>query len=161
MLQNGKVQLNAFNKGELSLEDAIRYLIVIDEAHHIVNTNKGNEHALRFLTKFSREARKYFGGLIFASHSIRDFVPESSEQLAVEEIKKLFELTQYKFIMQQDNNSLEMLKRIFAGQLSESELAEIPYLPTGDVLLSISSVKNVLFSVEVTKEELALFGGGA
>jgi len=161
MLQNGTWQLDAFNKRELVFEDAIRYLIVIDEAHHIINTNKGNEPALRFFIKFSREARKYFGGLVFASHSIRDFVPETSEQTTVEEIKKLFELTQYKFIMQQDNNSLEMLKRVFAGQLSESELAEIPYLSTGDVLLSISSVKNVLFTVEVTKEELALFGGGA
>ncbi|WP_018395852.1 hypothetical protein [Bacillus sp. 37MA] len=161
MLQNGAHQLKQFNHGELSFEDAIRYLIIIDEAHHIINTNKGSEHALRFLTKFSREARKYFGGLFFASHSIRDFVPDGSDQSMVEEIKKLFELTQYKFIMQQDSNSLDMLRRIFAGQINESEVAEIPYFATGSVLLSISAVKNVRFQVEVTDEELALFGGGA
>ncbi|OAH58673.1 type IV secretion system protein VirB4 [Domibacillus aminovorans] len=161
MLQNGAYQLKNFNHGELSFEDAIRYLIIIDEAHHIINTNKGSEHALRFLTKFSREARKYFGGLFFASHSIRDFVPDGSDQSMVEEIKKLFELTQYKFIMQQDSNSLDMLRRIFAGQINESEVAEIPYFATGSVLLSISAVKNVRFQVEVTDEELALFGGGA
>ncbi|KMY52499.1 type IV secretion system VirB4 protein [Bacillus sp. FJAT-27231] len=161
MLQNGAPQLKAFNQGVLKFEDAVRYLILIDEAHHIINTKKGSEHALRFLTKFSREARKYFGGLFFASHSIRDFVPEGSDQTAVEEIKILFELTQYKFIMQQDNNSLDMLRRIFSGQLNESEVAEIPYLSTGNVLLCISSVKNVRFQVEVTDEELALYGGGA
>lgn len=161
MLQNGAPQLQAYNHGKLAFEDAMRYLIIIDEAHHIINTNKGSEHALRFLTKFSREARKYFGGLFFASHSIRDFVPEGSDQTAVEEIKKLFELTQYKFIMQQDNNSQQMIRTIFSGQLTESELAEIPYLATGHVLLSISSVKNILFNVEVTNEELALYGGGA
>lgn len=161
MLQNGAPQLQAYNHGKLAFEDAMRYLIIIDEAHHIINTNKGSEHALRFLTKFSREARKYFGGLFFASHSIRDFVPEGSDQTAVEEIKKLFELTQYKFIMQQDNNSQQMIRTIFSGQLTESELAEIPYLATGNVLLSISSVKNILFNVEVTNEELALYGGGA
>lgn len=161
MLQNGAPQLKAYNHGKLAFEDAMRYLIIIDEAHHIINTNKGSEHALRFLTKFSREARKYFGGLFFASHSIRDFVPEGSDQTAVEEIKKLFELTQYKFIMQQDNNSQQMIRTIFSGQLTESELAEIPYLATGHVLLSISSVKNILFNVEVTNEELALYGGGA
>lgn len=49
----------------------------------------------------------------------------------IDEIKKLFELTQYKFIMQQDNNSLDMLRKVFAGQLSESEIAAIPHLPTG------------------------------
>jgi archaellum component FlaC len=161
MLQNGAPQLKGFNQGTLKFEDALRYLIIIDEAHHIINTNKGSEHALRFLTKFSREARKYFGGLFFASHSIRDFVPEGSDQTAVEEIKKMFELTQYKFIMQQDSNSLDMLRRIFAGQINESEVSEIPYFSTGNVLLCISAVKNVHFQVEVTKEELALFGGGA
>ncbi len=41
----------------------------------------------------------------------------------IDEIKKLFELTQYKFIMRQDNNSLDMLRKVFAGQLSESEIA--------------------------------------
>ncbi|WP_306386359.1 VirB4 family type IV secretion system protein [Priestia megaterium] len=161
MLQNGEPQYHAYNKKQLNFEDALRYLIIIDEAHHIINTNKGSEHALKFLTKFSREARKYFGGLFFASHSIRDFVPEGSDQSAIEEIKKLFELTQYKFIMQQDNNSLEMLAKIFQGQLSQSELNDIPYLATGEVILSISSVKNILFNVECTDEELSLFGGGA
>lgn len=161
MLQNGAPQYEAYNHGELDFEDVIRYLIIIDEAHHIINTNKGNEYALRFLTKFSREARKYFGGLFFASHSIRDFVPEGSDQSTVEEIKTLFELTQYKFIMQQDSNNLTMLRRIFSGQLSDSEFDEIPYLSTGEVLLSIRSVKNILFNVEVPDEELALYGGGA
>ncbi|WP_242230092.1 VirB4 family type IV secretion system protein [Bacillus cereus group sp. BfR-BA-01329] len=161
MLQNGIPQYHAFNKKMLSFEDAVRFLIIIDEAHHIINTKPGSEYALDFLTKFSREARKYFAGLFYASHSIRDFVPENSEQRIVEQIKILFELTQYKFIMQQDSNSLGMLKRIFAGELSESEISEIPYLNTGDVLLSIGAVKNVLFNVEVTDEELALFGGGA
>ncbi len=76
----------------------------------------------------------------------------------IDEIKKLFELTQYKFIMQQDNNSLDMLRKVFAGQLSESEIAAIPHLPTGDVILSIGAVKNIHFHVEVTDEELMLFG---
>lgn len=87
MLQNGEPQLAAYTKGTLAFEDAIRYLIVIDEAHHIVNTKRGNEHALDFLTEFSREARKYFAGLIYASHLISDFVPDGSEQTAIEKIK--------------------------------------------------------------------------
>jgi len=161
MLQNGTPQYHAFNHKQLQFEDAIRYLIIIDEAHHIINTKPGSEYALDFLTKFCREARKYFAGLFFASHSIRDFVPEGSDMRIVEQIKVLFELTQYKFIMQQDSNSLKMLRTIFEGQLSDSEIAEIPYLTTGDVLLSIGAVKNIAFNVEVTEEELALFGGGA
>ncbi|MBE5107860.1 type IV secretion system protein VirB4 [Bacillus thuringiensis] len=161
MISNGAPQLKAFNKKQLAFEDAVRYLIIIDEAHHIINTRKESAHALQFLTKLSREDRKYFAGLLYASHTIRDFVPEGSSQEMIDEIKKLFELTQYKFIMQQDNNSLDMLRKVFAGQLSESEIAAIPHLPTGDVILSIGAVKNIHFHVEVTDEELMLFGGGA
>ncbi|MGR6342400.1 VirB4 family type IV secretion system protein [Priestia megaterium] len=161
MLQNGEPQLAAYTKGTLSFEDAIRYLIVIDEAHHIVNTKKGNEHALNFLTEFSREARKYFAGLIYASHLISDFVPDGSEQTAIEKIKKLFDLTQYKFIMQQDDNNLDTIQRVFKTGITDSELAEIPKLPIGDVLLCIKSVKNILFHIEIDEEEKVLYGGGA
>ncbi|PFL59578.1 type IV secretion system protein VirB4 [Bacillus cereus] len=161
MISNGAPQLKAFNKKQLVFEDVTRYFIIIDEAHHIINTKKESAHALQFLTKLSREDRKYFAGLLYASHTIRDFVPEGSSQEMIDEIKKLFELTQYKFIMQQDNNSLDMLRKVFAGQLSESEIAAIPHLPTGDVILSIGAVKNIHFHVEVTDEELMLFGGGA
>jgi hypothetical protein len=161
MLQNGEPQLAAYTKGTLAFEDAIRYLIVIDEAHHIVNTKRGNEHALDFLTEFSREARKYFAGLIYASHLISDFVPDGSEQTAIEKIKKLFDLTQYKFIMQQDDNNLDTIQRVFKTGITDSELAEIPKLPIGDVLLCIKSVKNILFHIEIDEEEKVLYGGGA
>ncbi|MGK3722958.1 VirB4 family type IV secretion system protein [Priestia megaterium] len=161
MLQSGEPQLAAYTKGTLAFEDAIRYLIVIDEAHHIVNTKKGNEHALDFLTEFSREARKYFAGLIYASHLISDFVPDGSEQTAIEKIKKLFDLTQYKFIMQQDDNNLDTIQRVFKTGITDSELAEIPKLPIGDVLLCIKSVKNILFHIEIDEEEKVLYGGGA
>lgn len=63
--------------------------------------------------------------------------------------------------MQQDNSNVEMLRRIFAGQLTESELDVIPNLAQGDVILSIKAVKNIQFHIEVTDEELALYGGGA
>ncbi|MFF2444387.1 VirB4 family type IV secretion system protein [Priestia megaterium] len=161
MLQNGQPQLEAYTKGELPFEDAIRYLIVIDEAHRIVNTKKGSEHALDFLTEFSREARKYFAGLIYASHLITDFVPEGSEQTAIEKIKTLFDLTQYKFIMNQDDNNLDTIQRVFKTGITDSELAEIPRLPVGDVLLCIKSVKNILFHIEIDEEEKVLYGGGA
>ncbi|PFG14453.1 VirB4 family type IV secretion system protein [Bacillus sp. es.036] len=161
MLTNGAPQFEAYDRGELAFEDAVRYLILMDEAHHIINTKKKSESALDFLSKFSREARKYFGGLLYASHTIRDFVPEGSDQSMVEEIKKLFELTQYKIIMQQDSNNLEMMQQIFTGQLSQSELQDIPYLQTGETMLSIRAVENIRFKVEVSDEEIALFGGGA
>jgi DNA helicase HerA-like ATPase len=161
MLENGQPQLKAYNKHRLKFEDAVRYLILIDEAHHIINTRKGSEYGVQYLQRFMREARKYFGGIFFASHVISDFVPDNATQSAAEEVKKLFGLTQYKFIAEQDSESLSKLKVVFTGQLNDSELSQIPYLQRGQVLLCISSVKNIKMSVDVSQEELDLFGGGA
>ncbi len=74
MLSNGQPQFRAFNNHKLKFEDAVRYLILIDEAQHIINTRKGSEHGVQYLQRFMREARRNFGGLFFASHVVTDFV---------------------------------------------------------------------------------------
>lgn len=159
LIQIGAPQLKALYEDENFDEDeATRFLVLIDEAHRMVNAD--NMLAVSFLTDFAREARKYFGGLLLASQSIRDFVPDHSDTQVVTKIRTLFELTQYKFIMQQDSNTLDALRTIFEGQMSESELAQIPLFQQGDCLLSINGVENIMFNVEASDEELALFRGG-
>lgn len=158
-LIQGTPEMNAFNNGVKKAEDCKKYMILIDEAHRIINSN--NVKAVEYLTTFEREARKYFGGLIFATHSIRDVAPANINNEIFEKIKILFELTQYKFIMQQDNNSLSTLTEVFSGQLSENELRKIPYLEQGNCILSINGFDNIMFNIEATKQELDLFKGGA
>ena len=118
MLQNGIKYKRLFDTKAIDWKDIVRYLIIIDEAHRVINPD--NLLAVKFLVDFEREARKYFAGLIYASPSIRSFVPEGTSTEAINEIKTLFELTQYKFIMQQDANALKILNEIFEGCLSES-----------------------------------------
>lgn len=155
----GAPQMKALYEDEnFSEDDARRLLVVIDESHRLINAE--NMLAVSFLTDFAREARKYFGGLLYASQSIRDFVPDHSDSETVTKIRTLFELTQYKFIMQQDSNTLDSLRVIFEGQMSESELEQIPMFQQGDCLLSISGVGNIMLGVEASDEELALFRGG-
>lgn len=161
MIVNGSPQLKAFNHGELTGDDAIKYLIVIDEAHHLINTRDISQPAVLYLERFMREARKYFGGIFFVSHVISDFVPSGSNSEHAENVKKLFQLTQYKFIGEQDSESMSIIQSVFEGQLTESETRIIPTLQTGRVVLCISGVKNIVFDVDVSKEELQLFGGGA
>lgn len=159
LIQIGSPQMREMYEDEnFDEDDAIRLLVVIDEAHRLINSE--NMLAVSFLTDFAREARKYFGGLLFASQSIRDFVPDHSDSETVTKIRTLFELTQYKFIMQQDSNTLDSLRVIFEGQVSESELGRIPLFQQGDCLLSINGVGNIMLGVEASDEELALFRGG-
>lgn len=49
---------------------------------------------------------------------------------------------------------------LFGGSLTQSELAMIPTLNRGEVILNISGDKNVAFKVEASDDELAVFGGG-
>lgn len=158
-LVQGRKEMDDFNKGRKTVPECKKYMILIDEAHKIINSN--NVLAVDYLTSFEREARKYFGGLIFATQNIRDVAPNNLNDPIFEKIKTLFELTQYKFIMQQSSNSLEVLKQVFEGQISENELKKIPYLEQGHCILSIDGLENILFSIEATEEELSLFGGGA
>lgn len=135
-----------------------KILMLIDEAHRIISPK--NPLALDHMIYVVREGRKFFTGLLFASQSIRDFAPENSESEVLEKIKVLFELTQYKFIMQQDPNSLNLMRNIFEGELTESELIAIPKFEQGEVILSITGLETLHFYIDVTKEELELFKGG-
>ncbi|WP_343118169.1 hypothetical protein, partial [Romboutsia sp. MSSM.1001216sp_RTP31141st1_F12_RTP31141_220114] len=158
-LVQGRKEMDAFNNGLKASEDCVKYMILIDEAHRIINSSSAK--AVEYLITFEREARKYFGGLIFATQSIRDVAPANINNEVFEKIKTLFELTQYKFVMKQDNNVVSLLSDIFSGQISENELLKIPYLKQGECILSINGFDNIMFHVEVNKEELDLFKGGA
>ncbi|MCX0402233.1 ATP-binding protein, partial [Clostridium perfringens] len=98
---------------------------------------------------------------VYATQSIRDVVPDIKDDKVTEKIKTLFELTQYKFIMQQDNNAKEVLDKIFLGQLTQSEIDSVPLLGTGETIFSITGDKNLRFNVEISDREEYLFKGGA
>lgn len=158
-LVQGRKEKNLFDKKMKTFEECKKFLILIDEAHRIINSN--NPTAIEYLTGFQREARKYFGGLVFATQSIRDVAPANLNSEIFEKIKTMFDLTQYKFIMQQDSNSIDTLSNVFSGQLSDSELLSIPRLDQGDCILSINGLGNISFNIEASSEELDLFKGGA
>lgn len=158
-LKKGSVAKRLYDKREVSFEDSQKFFVLIDEAHKFINSD--NLMAVDYAISFEREARKYFAGLMFATQSIRDVVPENISSEALHKIKTLFELTQYKFIMQQDNNSKEAFKEIFAGQITESEIERIPTFKKGECILSINGYKNIKFNIEITDKEKILFAGGA
>ncbi|MDD3225734.1 MAG: ATP-binding protein [Clostridium sp.] len=159
MMNNGTKYKALFDDNKIKWEDIVRYLIIIDEAHNVINPQ--NLLAVKYLTNFEREARKYFAGLMFASPSIHSFVPEGTSSEAANDIKTLFELTQYKFIMQQDSDALKTLRSVFEGSLSSTEIAKIPNLGQGDCVLSINSWGNISFKIEASPKELNMFKGGA
>ena len=148
----GQKQKELYDHGGLPDEDITHFLIVIDESHRIVNAKK--LYGVEEIITYEREGRKFFGGIIFASQSIRDFVPDDSSSAASDMIKTLFELCTYKWIMNQDNSCRAKLAEIFGDELTENDLSQIPKLGKGEVLLSIAGESNLEFKIELSQLEL-------
>ena len=91
---------------------------------------------------------------------MRDLVPESASAEFLDELKILFELTQYKFIMQQDSSSVALLRSIFGSNLSESDYEGIPRFSQGECIL-FDGIQSIRMRVDCNAEELSLFNGGA
>ena len=155
---NGKLMLNMLREGKIKLCDVTRFLILIDESHRWLNAKK--THALDLVSVYLREARKYFGGIGLASQRAADYVPEGSDSDAVNKLKNIFELTQYKFVFRQSSNAKKLLYQIFDGELTGTQIEKIPKLEIGQCILLISGDKNIEFKVHLTKDEDMLFSGG-
>ena len=160
---NGKLMMERLRKakgeeGALDPEQVTKFLMIIDESHRWINTKK--RHALESISIYLREARKFFGGIMLASQSIRDYVPEGSGAEEIDDLKKIFELTQYKFIFHQEADTLPLLDKVFESTLTQSQRNKIPKLEIGENILCIASDRNLEFNVHLTKEEDRIFEGG-
>ena len=60
----------------------------------------------------------------------------------------------------QDNADKELLKKVFNGNLSESEINIIPKLELGQCILSIDGQTNISMQVQLSEEEKMIFKGG-
>lgn len=156
---NGGIMKEKWESGEIALQDVVHFLILIDESHRWVNAQK--LFALQFLSTYMRECPKYFGAIWLASQSIRDFTPEAASESGVETLKTIFELTQYKFIFNQDANVLPILDKVFNNTLTYAQRERIPQLQRGETILCISGEENIEFKVYLDHEDERLFSGGA
>ena len=104
--------------------------------------------------------RKYFAGITMASQSFRDYISEGASDKELEQLKVVFELTQYKFIFKQDSSVLPLIDKIFGNVLAPWQREKIPMLEQGETILSISGDRNIYFKVWLSKEDEKLFKGG-
>lgn len=155
-VQIGSKMYHDYESGKIQWEDIIHSLIIFDEAHRTINANK--LFAVQQILTMVREARKYFTSFLFASQNVRDFFPENSTNSGVEQIKTLFELLQYKFLMKQ--SSTELIERIFGKSMTDSEINSIPNFETGETILNIAGDRNIHFQIQLTGDEDKLFTGG-
>lgn len=157
--RNGMIMKNLYEEKKVSEKDIVHFLIEYDELHKLINAKKTT--AIKQLTDMQREMRKYFGGLVLATQSIREMVPKNSKSEDIQLINDLFDLSIYKFIGRQDSNTMGELEDAFGKSLTRSELDRIPKLQQGQFILSMAGDSNLEFKVFADKEELDMFRGGA
>lgn len=156
---NGSIMKALWESQKVSLENVIHTSIYIDESHRWVNAKK--LYALDLLSIYLREGPKYFANIWMASQSIRDYTPEGSTDEGIEKLKTIFELTQYKFIFRQDRNVIPIIDRVFSNALTPRQRERIPTYVRGQTTLIISGDKTIDFKVYLSREDAALFKGGA
>ncbi|MCO7126168.1 ATPase [Sporolactobacillus shoreicorticis] len=165
MMRIGRPEKEAYDNHQKRWEDIVRFLIMVDECHNILNIQKA--FAADFFVTLESEARKFFGGVVLATQRLERMFPKASGVSdpkmvqAANKLAEIFGLTQYKLIMKMDQSSMDLVRRLFGDQITENEYQLLPQFEKGDCLLSISGDQNLIFHVEVTQDELDLFKGGA
>lgn len=134
------------------------YLVIIDEAHRILNDDLDNK-TIKFFIDFEREARKYLGSIWLSYHTIDDAIKNDNVK---KEINKIFNLSQYKVIFEQDIQLKEKLMSVFKDSITETEIDKISRFQIGECLLSLNTDNNIIFKVSLGLEnerELIATGG--
>lgn len=149
----------AYDNKTIDFDNIVRTLIMIDEAHRIVNSSKPK--TVEQVLSFVREDRHIFAGMALASQSLRDINRKNATAYASELLTTLFELIQYKIVMQQDANSLDMIRSSFGAQLNETILSNIPTYEKGQCALIISPQETIEFKIYLSSLELDIYRGGA
>lgn len=155
MINNVDISKYGNNIKDLKLNN---YLVIIDEAHRILNDDLDNK-TIKFFIDFEREARKYLGSIWLSYHTIDDAVKNDNVK---KEINKIFNLSQYKVIFEQDIQLKEKLMSVFKDSITETEIDKISRFQIGECLLSLNTDNNIIFKVSLGLEnerELIATGG--
>lgn len=165
----GRNEKFAFDNKQKHWWDIKRSLIVNDECQNTLNVKKLT--ALEMYTILMSEGRKFFIGLLNATQKAERFYPsmgnvsDADTANAASKLQEIIGLSQYKIVLKQDETSLPALKKIFGNTFTDAEYNVIPNFYTDQTgsrgILSIAGDQNLQVTFEVTKEEIALFDGGA
>ena len=79
------------------------------------------------MKNFMKEMRKYLAGVQLATQSPQELLPDGND-LIVNDLKQIFELMQYKFLLGMDQSTLDKLESVLGDTIKESEYELIPQL---------------------------------
>ncbi|AYG02038.1 ATP-binding protein [Lactococcus allomyrinae] len=171
MAQNrGRKEKHRYETGQISFEEIVRSLIVVDECHNVLNPYK--LQATEMFLEALRENRKFYYGVALATQLIETMIPDNAAQmsgnpgLAVQNLKAIIGLCQYKAWMRQSNTSIQTIKNNFSGYFKESDYHALQHFKVdknigSELILSGTGERGLEMYHYATPHELSLFQGGA
>ena len=166
----GRREKKAYDHREKSLDDVQHWLIIVDECHTILNTDKA--FAADFFVKLMSEDRKMFGAIVLATQRLERMFPNGSNVSdrdmvkAVNSLNQIYSLCQYKVLLKHDISTIQtaknpgILRRLFGGIMTEQDFATIPNFDKGECYL-LTGPSKLHMQFQVTDDELRVFAGGA
>lgn len=128
-----------------------KILLIFDEAYLVVDPN--TPEALMYMRNFSKQIRKFEGGLGVISHSVVDFLDESVKRHG----QALMDNPCYKILMGTDGKNLKELSDLY--NLTEAEQEILNSKRRGQALLAVGS-KRVQMNFKIEPHEKKNFGKG-
>lgn len=151
---NKQMNINKQFNDNRNSNDRRRLLrVIIDESHLILNED--NLSVVKYIEVAVKLFRKYSGGTLLASQDIEDFLKESKSEVS-EKLKKIFQATTYKFLMNQDSVGSSNYAKSLGSNINVYDLEKMQYFETGQFLLLLPTAK-IFGSHIVDKPLLKLF----
>lgn len=157
-LLNGRRQNALLEAKKIKKRDIQYFQVILDECHNIINPE--NMFAVDYVKNFEREMRKFNAGIIFATQSPEEMVPDKVESAALSSLKVVFELCQYKVTMSMDPSQLNKMKSLLGDSLTSSDYERIPNLQTGEAIFSTGSKERYNVTFSPNSRQLEDFRGG-
>lgn len=136
---------------EVSRDKNERVYICVDETYLLADPD--HPQPLQFLRNTSKRIRKREGGLMAIFHNLVDMLDPSVQRYG----QALIDNPVYKFIMGQGDKDIEALQKLMT--LSEREVQTLADGRRGEALF-VAGSKRLHLKIDVTQEELELFGAG-
>lgn len=157
VLSGAKYKTLVENK-EITTDEVIHTVFICDEIHRWLNPQK--KELVLMVTRFEREARKWFCGIVLATQSLSDIVPDHISSEELQNMRNLFELSVYRFVMLQTDSVKHKYREVFGDSFSDWEINQIPTLSQGETILSILGTGNFKFHISVPEKSLSYYKGG-
>ncbi|MGV0169081.1 hypothetical protein ACRYI5_10880 [Furfurilactobacillus sp. WILCCON 0119] len=162
IVNNGKKYRALVKAGQVRYEDAPNFEIHMDEVQTLLTPQ--HPTVARFIAEIMEQMRKNFCAMVMGAPSVQGIIipsePGKKDTPYQTDIKKIFELTNYRCFFHMAPEDIPLLRSALQKSISDATLSEVSELEKGSVFMNISGYRSLVFHVQPSDEQLARFDGG-